>query len=125
MAAEKKLSKRDKKAQAFKKKSKKAEYTEEMAVPQADVVEKEVETPAVKEESKAKTAPKRKASTKIDIPTEDGEGQAKKKNRRPKKNNKEAGSRYIIFVGKNDLVYQWIIYAKARGRSENRHLIFT
>ncbi|KAI8878444.1 hypothetical protein K501DRAFT_228400 [Backusella circina FSU 941] len=98
MAAEKKLSKRDKKAQAFKKKSKKAEFTEEMAVPQADL-EEEVKAPAVVEEPK-KNDLKRKASTKIDIPTEEGEGHAKKKNRRPKKNNGEAGgSRYIVFIG--------------------------
>ncbi|KAF1800347.1 hypothetical protein V8B55DRAFT_1536916 [Mucor lusitanicus] len=111
MAAEKKLSKREKKAEAFKKRAKKPQFSEEMAVPAADEIP---ETPAVEQETKkekepvaadttttaAAAAPKRKAGESIDVPVEGStDAPHKKKNRRSKKSSNMEGSRYIVFVG--------------------------
>ncbi|CAO3641563.1 unnamed protein product [Mucor fragilis] len=101
MAAEKKLSKREKKAEAFKKRAKKPQFSEEMAVPAADEVP---ETPVVEAEKTQKkepaAAPKRKAGEAIDVPVEGStEEPHKKKNRRSKKSSNMEGSRYIVFVG--------------------------
>ncbi|KAK4512014.1 uncharacterized protein ATC70_013256 [Mucor velutinosus] len=126
MAAEKKLSKREKKAEAFKKRAKKPQFSEEMAVPASDEIP---ETPVVEQEEKKKkkkkeeeepvaaatttttttttttaaaaaAAPKRKAGELIDVPVEGSTDEPhKKKNRRSKKSSNMEGSRYIVFVG--------------------------
>ncbi|KAL9541877.1 hypothetical protein MBANPS3_008891 [Mucor bainieri] len=108
MAAEKKLSKREKKAEAFKKRAKKPQFSEDMAVPASDEIP---ETPVVEEEKKTKkeepvadaaatAAPKRKAGESIDVPAEGSTDEPhKKKNRRSKKSSNMEGSRYIVFVG--------------------------
>lgn len=95
MAAEKKLSKREKKAEAFKKRNKKPQFTEDMAVPASDDVVEE-QPKVVEEEEKKKPEVKRKAAA-IEVPTE---GAPEQKNKKAKKT-KEAhqGSRYIVFVG--------------------------
>lgn len=90
--AEKKLSKREQKAEAFKKRAKKPQFTDEMAVPESDEI---IPVEPTKEEPVK--VEKRKAEA-IAVPTE-GEPQ-KKKNRRSKKSSNLDGSRYIIFVGK-------------------------
>lgn len=103
--AEKKLSKREQKAEAFKKRAKKPQFTDDMAVPESDEI-----LPVVAEEpkkevaavEKPKAAEKRKAEP-IGVPTEGSEGSEephKKKNRRSKKSSNMEGSRYIVFVGK-------------------------
>ncbi|KAL7310158.1 hypothetical protein PS15m_009690 [Mucor circinelloides] len=107
MAAEKKLSKREKKAEAFKKRAKKPQFSEEMAVPAADeipettvVEEKKKEDPVADTAATATAAPKRKAGESIDVPTEGSTDEPhKKKNRRSKKSSNMEGSRYIVFVG--------------------------
>lgn len=114
MAAEKKLSKREKKADAFKKRAKKPQFSEEMAVPASDeipeepvVEEKKKEEkktkaePAIDAAAAAAAAPKRKAGESIDVPVEGSTDEPhKKKNRRSKKSSNMEGSRYIVFVGK-------------------------
>ncbi|KAI8374132.1 uncharacterized protein BYT42DRAFT_575249 [Radiomyces spectabilis] len=98
--AEKKLTKREQKALAFKKKNKKKdqqEITEEQAFPTNDVTE---DVPKVEEAPKSVTG-KRKAESEEQA---DGtiEAPRKKKNRRPKKKKPEDGeshNRFIIFVG--------------------------
>ncbi|KAG2237793.1 hypothetical protein INT48_009732 [Thamnidium elegans] len=90
--AEKKLSKREQKAEAFKKRAKKPQFTDEMAVPQSD----EIVPEPVKEEEPVKVE-KRKAEA-ISVPTEEGSEPQKKKNRRSKKSSNMDGSRYIVFV---------------------------
>lgn len=88
MAAEKKLSKREQKAEAFKKRAKKPQFTDEMAVPQSDeILPVETVVEPVKRKAEA-----------ISVPVE-GEPH-KKKNRRSKKSSNMEGSRYIIFIGK-------------------------
>ena len=95
--AEKKLSKREQKAEAFKKRAKKPQFTDDMAVPQSDEI---VEAPAVEEVVQKPQAEKRKAEA-ISVPVEGStEEPHKKKNRRSKKSsNLQPGSRYIVFVG--------------------------
>lgn len=110
MAAEKKLSKREKKADAFKKRAKKPQFSEEMAVPASDEIPEEpVVEEKKKEEKKTKAepaidaaaVPKRKAGESIDVPVEGSTDEPhKKKNRRSKKSSNMEGSRYIVFVGK-------------------------
>jgi nucleolar protein 6 len=110
MAAEKKLSKREKKADAFKKRAKKPQFSEEMAVPASDEIS---ENPVIEEKktkaepindtaaAAAAAAPKRKAGESIDVPVEGStDAPYKKKNRRSKKSSNMEGSRYIVFVGK-------------------------
>ncbi|KAI9277487.1 hypothetical protein BY458DRAFT_472326 [Sporodiniella umbellata] len=94
MAAEKKLTKREQKALAFKKRGKKEEFSEETAVPEADV------EPEVKASEEKTTDRKRKSegnedkkAVSINVPKE-GEPALKKK-----RGDKPAESRYIIFVG--------------------------
>ncbi|CAO0802988.1 unnamed protein product [Mucor circinelloides] len=107
MAAEKKLSKREKKAEAFKKRAKKPQFSEEMAVPAADeipettvVEDKKKEDPVADTVATATAAPKRKAGESIDVPAEGSTDEPhKKKNRRSKKSSNMEGSRYIVFVG--------------------------
>lgn len=99
MAAEKKLSKREKKAEAFKKRAKKPQFDEDMAVPASDEIVPEPVEEKKAEETTKKEAPKRKAGEAIDIPTEDSTEPHKKKNRRSKKSSNMDGSRYIVFVG--------------------------
>lgn len=91
--AEKKLSKREQKADAFKKRAKKPQFTDEMAVPQSDEI---VPEPVKEEPVKVE---KRKAEA-ISVPTEESGEPQKKKNRRSKKSSNMDGSRYIVFVGK-------------------------
>lgn len=101
MVAEKKLSKREQKAEAFKKRAKKPQFTDDMAVPQSDEIKPEAE-PAKEETTTTTTTgrEKRKAEA-ISVPTEGGEEQPhKKKNRRSKKSSNMEGSRYIVFIGK-------------------------
>ena len=113
MAAEKKLSKREKKADAFKKRAKKPQFSEEMAVPASDEIPENPVIEEKKEEKKTKAepindtaaaaaaAPKRKAGESIDVPVEGStDAPYKKKNRRSKKSSNMEGSRYIVFVGK-------------------------
>ncbi|GAA5799657.1 hypothetical protein EDC94DRAFT_598140 [Helicostylum pulchrum] len=90
--AEKKLSKREQKAEAFKKRAKKPQFTDEMAVPQSDEI---VPEPVKEEPVKVE---KRKAEA-ISVPTEESGESQKKKNRRSKKSSNMDGSRYIVFVG--------------------------
>ncbi|KAI9480817.1 MAG: hypothetical protein EXX96DRAFT_617784 [Benjaminiella poitrasii] len=100
MAGERKLSKKEKKAEAFKKRAKKSQtqFTEEMAVPQADEIVEE--SPAVKEESKPESKSeskptkdlKRKAEP-ISVPSEGSEKPEKRARRDANAN------RYIVFVG--------------------------
>lgn len=101
MAAEKKLSKREQKAEAFKKRAKKPQFTDEMAVPQSDeIVEQPQETQQQEQATKeAPKAEKRKAEP-ISVPTEESQEPHKKKNRRSKKSSNMEGSRYIVFIGK-------------------------
>jgi nucleolar protein 6 len=101
MAAEKKLTKREKKAEAFKKRAKKPQFTEDMAVPESDeiVATEPVQEEKKKEESKP-TDLKRKAGEAIEVPVEGSAEPHKKKNRRSKKSSNMEGSRYIVFVGK-------------------------
>ncbi|KAG2208429.1 hypothetical protein INT46_009630 [Mucor plumbeus] len=112
MAAEKKLSKREKKADAFKKRAKKPQFSEEMAVPASDEIPENPVIEEKKEEKKTKAepindtaaaaaaAPKRKAGESIDVPVEGStDAPYKKKNRRSKKSSNMEGSRYIVFVG--------------------------
>ncbi|KAI8362762.1 hypothetical protein BD560DRAFT_404024 [Blakeslea trispora] len=98
MAAEKKLTKKEQKALAFKKRAKKPQFTDDMAVPASDEVET---TPTPLEEPKPKkveTNNKRKATSQaIDVPVEGSTGEPNKKRQ---KNKREADqNRYIIFVG--------------------------
>lgn len=104
MAEEKKLSKREQKAEAFKKRAKKPQFTDEMAVPQSDeIVPEPVAAAPVKAE-------KRKAEA-ISVPTEGSTDEPhKKKNRRSKKSSNMDGSRYIIFVGMKKKKRQISIY---------------
>ncbi|KAI8353263.1 hypothetical protein EDC96DRAFT_517375 [Choanephora cucurbitarum] len=100
MASEKKLTKKEQKALAFKKRAKKPQFTDDMAVPASDdtpaVEEVTEETPKVEEEQKKKTNNKRKATSQaIEVPQEGSTGE-KKNNKRSKK---EDQNRYIIFVG--------------------------
>ncbi|CAO3655897.1 unnamed protein product [Mucor hiemalis] len=97
MAAEKKLSKREQKAEAFKKRAKKPQFTDEMAVPQSDEIVEQQPEP-VKEASKIAAGEKRKAEP-ISVPTDEFAEPHKKKNRRSKKSSNMEGSRYIVFVG--------------------------
>jgi nucleolar protein 6 len=108
MAAEKKLSKKQQKAEAFKKRAKKPQFTDDMAVPESDEIMPEVvetEQPTDKKETTPVKAAasangeKRKAEA-ISVPTEGEEEPHKKKNRRSKKSSNIEGSRYIVFVGK-------------------------
>lgn len=98
MAAEKKLSKREKKAEAFKKRNKKQQFTEDMAVPASDeiVEDQPVEEKKKVEEKKVeekKPERKRKAAA-IDVPAEGSTPKQKKA-----KKEVHQGSRYIVFVG--------------------------
>ncbi|KAG1467562.1 hypothetical protein G6F56_004349 [Rhizopus delemar] len=98
MAAEKKLTKREQKAQAFKKRAKKPEFSEETAVPEADVepeiVEKKSEEKEKKVDRKRKSEDKEeKKAVSINVPKE---GEPTQKKRR---GDKPAESRYIVFVG--------------------------
>lgn len=101
MAAEKKLTKREQKAEAFKKRAKKPQFTEDMAVPVSDeIVAAEPETAPVKKVESKPTDLKRKAGESIEVPAEGSVEPHKKKNRRSKKSSNMEGSRYIVFVGK-------------------------
>ncbi|KAI8973938.1 hypothetical protein BDB01DRAFT_844975 [Pilobolus umbonatus] len=106
--AEKKLTKRELKAQAFKKKAKKPQLDEEMAVPESDIVEdkKTTEEAEVKETKAEKTVQPKPQSNKrkgqsIDVPQEGSEPANKRIKRTP---GQEGGNRYILFVG--NLPYQ-------------------
>ncbi|CEP06886.1 hypothetical protein [Parasitella parasitica] len=99
------MSKREKKAEAFKKRAKKPQFSEEMAVPADDEIteapaEEKVEQTKTQDSKAAVATPKRKAGESIDIPTEESTSEPhKKKNRRSKKSSNMEGSRYIVFVG--------------------------
>ncbi|KAI7896527.1 uncharacterized protein EV154DRAFT_455689 [Mucor mucedo] len=95
MAVEKKLSKREQKAEAFKKRAKKPQFTDEMAVPESDEI-----LPTVTVAEPVASAPVKRKAEAISVPVE-GESTEphKKKNRRSKKSSNMDGSRYIIFVG--------------------------
>lgn len=140
--AEKKLSKREQKAEAFKKRAKKPQFTDDMAVPESDEI-----LPVVAEEpkkevaavEKPKVAEKRKAEP-IGVPTEGSEGSEephKKKNRRSKKSSNMEGSRYIVFVGKekifikcislgsNIFIFNKVIYLMLLQRKNSRNILKT
>ncbi|KAG1169613.1 hypothetical protein G6F70_002711 [Rhizopus microsporus] len=95
MSPDKKLTKREKKAQAFKKRAKKnQEITEENAIPQPDEAP-EIEQPQSDRKRKAVDSQEAVA---IDVPAEDKEP-VKKKSKKSEDSNKHADSRYIVFVG--------------------------
>lgn len=100
MAAEKKLTKREKKAEAFKKRSKKTqEFTEETAVPESDIIEPEAQKEEKKVDDRKRKAPEENLDQKavaINVPTEGSEPLKKK----TKKNDKQQSDvRYIVFIG--------------------------
>lgn len=100
MAVEKKLTKREKKAEAFKKRSKKTlEFTEDSAVPESDIIEPEVQKEEKKVDDRKRKAPEENLDQKavaINVPTEGTEPLKKK----TKKNDKQQSDvRYIVFIG--------------------------
>ncbi|KAI9030718.1 hypothetical protein CLU79DRAFT_731208 [Phycomyces nitens] len=114
MAQEKKLTKREQKAAAFKQKSKKKQcFTEETAVPEADDP-KDVEPSSGEVKEVAVEKPKPKKATKIVVGENDDEseeqppvvGTKRKQTEKPankakkqKDETQEKGARYIVFVG--------------------------
>ncbi|KAI9273036.1 hypothetical protein BDA99DRAFT_282334 [Phascolomyces articulosus] len=90
-----KLSKKQKKAQDFRKKQKDKALSEENAVPEVDIVADQPESTPINDK-------KRKAPTDHNESNDINE-KPKKKNRRPKKkggnNGEEKKNRYILFVG--------------------------
>lgn len=100
MAVEKKLTKRERKAEAFKKRSKKTlEFTEDTAVPESDIIEPEVQKEEKKVDDRKRKAPEENLDQKavaINVPTEETEPLKKK----TKKNDKQQSDvRYIVFIG--------------------------
>ncbi|RCH84070.1 hypothetical protein CU098_007473 [Rhizopus stolonifer] len=88
--AEKKLTKKEQKALAFKKRAKKAQFTDDMAVPATD-------EPTPTESQPEPESKKRKSGEAIEVPVEGSTGPKKK---RAKKGNANGdANKYILFVG--------------------------
>jgi hypothetical protein len=92
--AEKKLSKKEQKAVAFRKKGKKnAEAEEPQAIPDSDLIDENATTHA------ASTGKRSRSDEESAKPDEEPQEKRIKKNRRPKKKN-ASHTGYILFVGK-------------------------
>jgi hypothetical protein len=93
---EKKLSKKEQKALAFRKKGKKnADVEEPQAVPESDLIDENATTPSGSKATGKRAREDGESGNPEDAPVE----KKKKKNRRPKKKN-ASHTGYIIFVGK-------------------------
>ncbi|KAG2188889.1 hypothetical protein INT44_004029, partial [Umbelopsis vinacea] len=90
---EKKLSKKEQKAQAFRKKGKKNEAPEPEAFPESDLIEDDADSKAT-----ASTGKRSRENGGSGKPENEAEEPRKKKNRRPKKKNQNHTG-YILFVG--------------------------
>ncbi|KAI9488272.1 hypothetical protein BDB00DRAFT_60118 [Zychaea mexicana] len=94
-----KLSKKQKKAQDFRKKQKDKALSEENAVPEVDVVADQPESTRIDEKKKRKAEDMEDKEQSKD--QEEEQPKKKSRNRRPKKNNNngEKKNRFILFVG--------------------------